>query len=148
MSKKSFREESPTYQIGITGKLSKKMFQQLLNEENINLSPEQVGLLNSLLDKDGSSMQALSTLDDRDNSATTRLVDNLEKKGFVERKSANSDRRIWEIFSTEKGREEVIKANITGRNYVSQILKGIEEQDLAIFMNVIKRIRKNISKIE
>ncbi len=148
MNKKTFREESPSYQIGLTGQLSKKSFQQLLKKENINLSPEQVGLLNSLLEKDGSSMQELSEINTRDNSATTRLVDNLEKKGFAERQSLSSDRRIWRVYITENGKAEVIKANLTGRDYVNRILKGIGEKDLSVFMQVIKNIKKNITELE
>jgi len=148
MSNKTFRDESPTYQIGITGQLSKKRFQQLLKKENINLSPQQVGLLNALIEKDGASMQELSTISYRDNSATTRLIDNLEKKAFVERRSADSDRRVWKIFISEKGKAEVAKANLIGRNYVSKILTGIDEKDLDVFMQVIKSIRKNITELE
>ncbi len=148
MSKKSFREESPTYQIGITGQLSNKVFHKLLTEANIDLTPEQVGLLNSLLEKDGSSMQELSTINNRDNSATTRLIDHLEKKEFVERKSSETDRRIWKIFITERGKGQIIKANSIGRDYVGMILKGIGKKDLTIFMNVIKSIKKNITELE
>lgn len=145
---KSFREESPTYQIGVTGQRSKRVFQKLLNQECIDLSPEQVGLLNSILEKDGSNMQELSVINDRDNSATTRLVDILEKKGFVERIGVLKDRRVWEIFITPNGKEEIIKANNVGRVYVKKVLKDIDPIELAIFTKVIKAIKQNIAKLE
>lgn len=141
---KSLREDSPTYQIGITGLISKRAFQKLLSKANIDLTPEQVGLLNSLLEKDGSTMQELSVLNNRDNSSTTRLIDHLEKKAFVVRKSSDSDRRVWNIYITEPGKKQIIDANRIGNYYLKKILKDINKNELEIFMKVIKSIKKNI----
>lgn len=144
---KSFREQSPTYQLGITSTVSHKVFQQRLNEANVLMSPEQVGLLNLLLEKNGVSMQVLSSKDYRDNSATTRIVDNLEKKQLVKRIDSKTDRRIKEIHITDKGRLLLQKANEVGRKYVSEAVKGIDKDQMDIFLNVVKTIRENILKI-
>lgn len=141
---KSLREDSPTYQIGITGLISKRAFQKLLSKANIDLTPEQVGLLNSLLEKDGSTMQELSVLNNRDNSATTRLIDHLEKKAFVVRKSSDSDRRVWNIYITEPGKKQIFDANRIGNYYLKKILKDIDKNELEIFMKVIKSLKNNI----
>lgn len=148
MSQKSFKEESPTYQIGIVGHMSKKAFQKALNKNGVDLSPEQVGLLNSLLERDGISMRELSEINHRDNSATTRLVDNLEKKKFLERRSLKSDRRIWEIYITKSGVEELTKSNLVGRTYVKSVLSGIDEKDMDTFMRVIRHIKSNVLELE
>lgn len=144
----TFREESPTYQIGITSVLSKKIFKRLLNSNGLLITPEQVGILNILLDKSGISMEELSQKNNRNNSATTRIVDILEKNNFVQRKNSKTDRRINEIHITVEGKIEIDKANIIGREYVEQVVKGIAKTDLDVFLNVIKSIRDNIKKIE
>ena len=144
---KSFREQSPTYQLGITSVVSHRVFQQRLKEANISMSPEQVGLLNLLLEKNGVSMQILSSMDYRDNSATTRIVDNLEKKSLVNRIDSKTDRRIKEIHITEKGRILLQKANEVGRKYVSKAMKGIDKDQMDIFLDVVKTIRENILNI-
>ena len=144
---KSFREESPTYQIGITALLSKKAFQNYLKNANIALTPEQVGVLNLLLEEDKLTMQELSNRNNRDNSATTRLIDNIEKKKFVVRKSSPTDRRKWLIILTREGKEEVLNANVVGKDYVQKVLKNIETDEMEVFMNVIKKIKKNIIEI-
>jgi len=146
--KNSYREDSPTYQIGITSVLSKKIFQRLLNNKGLLITPEQVGILNILLEKSGMSMQELSQKNHRDNSATTRIVDILEKNNFVQRKNSKTDRRINEIHITEKGKNEIDKANAIGREFVQQVVKGINEKDLDVFLNVIKSIRNNIKMME
>lgn len=144
----TFREDSPTYQIGITSVLSKKIFQRLLNTNGILITPEQVGILNILLEKSGISMEELSQKNHRNNSATTRIVDILEKKNFVQRKKSKTDRRINEIHITVEGKIEIDKANTIGREYVEQVVEGIAKTDLDVFLNVIKSIRDNIKKIE
>lgn len=148
MKVKSFREESLTYQIGITSILSKKIFQRLLSSKGITITPEQVGILNSLLEKSGLSMHKLSQKNQRDNSATTRIVDILEKKLFVQRKDSPTDRRVKEIHITEKGKKEIHAANKIGRKYVKDVTKGIETKDVDVFQDVILSIQKNIARIE
>jgi len=143
----SFREKSPTYQIGITGLLSKNAFQTYLKNANVSLTPEQVGVLNLILEEDNLSMQELSNRNNRDNSATTRLIDNLEKKKFVKRKSSRTDRRVWLIHLTLKGKEEVLRANLIGKKYVEKIIRNIDSDDLETFMKVIKTIRGNIIEL-
>jgi DNA-binding MarR family transcriptional regulator len=145
---KSFREESPTHQIALTGLISKRVFQQQLHTEGVLLTPEQVGMLNLLLEKDGVSMQELSATFSRDNSATTRLIDNLEIKKLIKRRNSKSDRRVKEIFITEEGEKEISRANIVGRNYVDFVVKDISKSDLKTFLNVIKTIRKNMLDVE
>jgi DNA-binding MarR family transcriptional regulator len=145
---KSFREESPTHQIALTGLISKRIFQQKLRTEGVLLTPEQVGVLNLLIEKDGVSMQELSAKFSRDNSATTRLIDNLESKKLIKRKNSKSDRRVKKIIITEKGKHEISLANIVGRNYVDLVVNGISKSDLEIFFKVIKNIRQNMLNIE
>ena len=145
---KSFREESPTHQIALTGLISKRVFQQQLYAKNILLTPEQVGILNLLLEKDGVSMQELSDKFSRDNSATTRLIDNLETKKLIKRRNSKSDRRVKEIIITEKGKQDISRANVVGRNYVDLVIKGISKSDLKAFFKVIKLIRQNMLSIE
>ena len=141
---KPYKEESPTYQIGSTAVLSKKAIQRDLKKSGVKITLEQMSVLNILVEKDHVTMTEISEKNIRDNSATTRVVDILVKKGFLQRETSSSDRRALFINLTESGKMEVMKANNIGRKYVSKITKGIDEEELNIFLSVIKQMKKNI----
>ena len=59
----------------------------------------------SIIPDDGIEMSALSKKIGIDNSTATRLVMGLEKKGWVNRRSANYDKRVIQVSLTQDGDE-------------------------------------------
>jgi len=59
----------------------------------------------SIIPDDGIEMSALSKKIGIDNSTATRLVMGLEKKGWVNRRSANYDKRVIQVTLTQGGDE-------------------------------------------
>lgn len=141
----SFRKQSPTYQIAITRVIILKEFKRHLKENGLKITPEQLELLNVLFEKNERSMQEITTVTKKDNSATTRMVDILEKHSFVERKSSKTDRRLKLICITKKGTTEVTKANKVAKIFIDNATKDITKNEIDIFLSVIKKIRQNIS---
>ncbi len=144
---KPYLHQSPTAQIGMTCTSSKKAFGLQLKKNEITITVEQMGILNFLLMDNNASMNDLAKKTFTDNSAITRIIDNLEKYGMVKRKSNKLDRRLKLICITKKGIDEVKKANQIGKKYVKQVTKGIDETEIANMIKTLKKIRKNISNI-
>ena len=96
------------------------------------VSLEQFNVLRILRGQNGKPAN-LSTLGDRmvtKMSNTTRLVDKLILKGFVDRIVCPSNRRKVEISITSKG-EKVLKRMDTAMNKVEKsILKNISEKEM------------------
>lgn len=90
----SYLYQSPTAQIGMTCTSSKKAFSSLLKKGNVHITVGQMGILNHLIINDCSSMNELAQKIFTDYSAITRIIDNLQKYGMVERKSKDSDRGL------------------------------------------------------
>ena len=80
---------------------------QSLYRKNISISgasfPQILAL--SIIPDDGIEMSALSKKIGIDNSTATRLVMGLEKKGWVNRRSANYDKRVIQVTLTQGGDE-------------------------------------------
>ena len=80
---------------------------QSLYRKNISISgasfPQILAL--SIIPDDGIEMSALSKKIGIDNSTATRLVMGLEKKGWVNRRSANYDKRVIQVTLTKDGEE-------------------------------------------
>ena len=142
---KSFRESSPTYQIALTRIIIVKEFTRFLKENNVKITPEQLELLNVLLEKNDRSMQEITNITKKDNSATTRMVDILEKQNFVSRNPSKTDRRLKLINISEMGIKEVTKANKVAETFIGNATKDITKNDIETFLSVIKKIRQNIS---
>lgn len=144
---KPYLYQSPTAQIGMTCTLSKKALGQLLKNSDLKITVEQMGILNQLIINDCLSMNDLAQKTFTDNSAITRIIDNLQKYGMVERKSKDSDRRIKLIHITEKGKETILKANEIGKKYVKSVTNNISDKELKNMIDTLIKIRGNISAI-
>ena len=80
---------------------------QSLYRKNVSISgasfPQILAL--SIIPDDGIEMSALSKKIGIDNSTATRLVRGLEKKGWVNRRTANYDKRVIQVALTQDGDE-------------------------------------------
>ena len=80
---------------------------QSLHRKNVSIGgasfPQILAL--SIIPDDGIEMSALSKKIGIDNSTATRLVMGLEKKGWVNRRSATYDKRVIQVTLTKDGDE-------------------------------------------
>ncbi len=76
-----------------------------LKENNIEMTFEMLQIMHALWLDQGISQQTLAFNTVRDKASLTSLINNLEKKGLVERKSIATDGRSKLIFLSEKGEE-------------------------------------------
>lgn len=139
--------ESPTYHIGLTGLLSRKAFNAFLQKEDLSITPEQVGILNILKEEGTISMQELSQFSSRDNSAITRIIDNLEKAKLVKRKKFKSDRRKFKLLITDDGLTVLNEANKIGKIYVETVTRGLTSSEINQMISVLTKIRNNIENL-
>lgn len=124
----------------------KAFMKKTFRDNDISISPAQIGILFLLMKNNSQSMSELSRILEIDNSSITRLVDSLEKMDFVKRDSNPGDRRQYLIFLTEKGRKEIIRAKTIVREANEQMKEDIPKEELAIFFKVINQLCAKISK--
>ncbi|MBW7891818.1 MAG: MarR family transcriptional regulator [Chitinophagaceae bacterium] len=115
-----------------------------LKESNISLSKEQWSIMAVLWRNDGCTQQAIADATYRDRPGTTRLLDNLQKDGFIERKADKSDRRTNLIYLTQKGKS-IEKAVVNALNKTIDVAtKGISDQKINTLREIFEQINKNI----
>ena len=74
-------------------------------------------------------------------SGITRLLDGLEKAGFVERGSCDSDRRVVYAVLTETGREKLRTASKTHVAQIEELFAAkLEEPEQATFASLLERM--------
>ena len=79
-------------------------------------------------------------------SSVTGIIQIMEKKGFIRRESVAHDARLKKVTLTEKGikSHRRIEELITLQN--EKMARGIEEEDLQVFLRVAEQIRANLEK--
>ena len=99
---------------------SERGYTKILNREfqkaGFDLSREQYELLQVLWSEDHVSQQTISKRLQKDKYNVTKLLNTLTKRGFVQRKMCQDDKRINYVVLTEKGVE------------AKKVLTNIEEQ--------------------
>lgn len=129
---------------GRTPTMLNRFLSQRLKENGFDLTREQWSILAVLWTGDGCSQQHLANATYRDKPSTTRLLDNLEKEGYIVRQNDTTDRRTNLIFLTEKG--HAIKGPVTQVIYqvLDDATKGLTENDINLLKSYFDRIYNNI----
>lgn len=81
-----------------------RKFTKFLNSElkNAGITPAELGYLNYLLEQNGMTQDELAKASCVDKAAVTRVIQTLEKKGVVERRADETDKRANRIYLTDK----------------------------------------------
>lgn len=131
----------------LLGKASREFNLRLfrnLREAGLEITPEQWAVLMQLMQKDAQCQQELATLTNKDMPSMTRLVDNLEKYGFVQRLPDPADRRMKRIHLTRDGKclqKDLVKM---AHKTMEEASSGISKKDLNTTKNVMNKIIENL----
>lgn len=132
----------------IIGKTSTAVSRSLLRNlrsEGLNITVEQWSVLYLLWEKDGRTQQELCEGTFKDKPSITRLIDNLQGQGLVDRTADSADRRINLIYLSAKGKQIKSKSLKAMNTTLAQALTGISENQLKIYRSVLAKIFDNLS---
>jgi len=134
--------------IGRTPQNMNRFFSYNLKVAGVPLTREQWSVMAVLWKTDGCTQQMLADATYRGRAGITRLIDNLEKEGYVERKADPNDRRSNLIFLTSKGKE--IQEDVVSvlNETVSAITKDISDKDIRQLSETLSHINSNILELE
>ncbi len=89
--------------VGVSHFSMARAYARELEKKNINLTIEQARVLFTLFVGDGKPQQEISDLLFQEKSSTSRLIDSLERKGYVQRRHSEHDERQKLVFLTPQG---------------------------------------------
>ena len=116
-----------------------------LKDEGVPLTPEQFMLIDLLWNHGEMSQQQLADLMQKDKNSVTKLVDAIERKGFVVRRQNRNDRRSNTLVLTEKANQLKPGAKLKGISILDQMLEGISEEELRAFLATLRKLDVNMS---
>jgi len=110
----------------------------------IDVTPEQFGILARLAVEQGMNQAQLAERMLKDRPNMTRLLNQLEKRGYIERRRDSSDKRIFRIFLTGDGRGVQEELMPVFERHLDELLEGILGPDRKAVCGILKKIVSNI----
>ena len=125
----------------------RQTIQRVLKSNNVDMTFEMLQVMHRLWKKPGVSQQYLAEQTAKDKACLTNLINNLEKKGWVERREDPSDRRNKQIHLTEAGEELSHRVKPLIRNVYDEVGARLTTRQIESFMNNLKKLDEILDKI-
>ena len=132
-------------ELNLTGCKLKQFIAAKLRQKNVPLTPEQFLLIDLLWNQGPMSQQQLADQMHKDKNSVTKLVDALERKGFVVREQNRQDRRSNTLVVTEKAEGLKLGAKQKGISILDEMLIGISEEELRSFLVTLGKLNRNMT---
>jgi DNA-binding MarR family transcriptional regulator len=128
-----------------TSDLIEKYLDNVLSDKPITKAG--YNILHSLILNDGTlTSTEISKRVWRTKYSVTKVIDTLEKQGYVTRSSmgADSDRRMKKIQITSEGLRHVKNATTSSRKQISErLFRGLSEKQIEELNQLLKQLRKD-----
>lgn len=124
--------------------LGRRVFTELLKQNEIEIGPGQGRILFALWQKDGVPINDLVERTLLRKSTLSELLDNLEKAGYIQREQSEEDRRKIIIKLTERTQKlEKIYINLSVE-MTKLFYRGFTDDEINEFEGMLRRILDNL----
>lgn len=115
---------------------------------HLGLTRAQWRSLKRIHQNEGLTQAALADLLDMEPIAVGRVIDRLQKAGFVERRADPQDRRCWRLHLPPQAMQVMDGIEGVARTVREDALAGIAPQELETTLRVLGRIRDNLARLD
>lgn len=126
------------------GILSRMYARQEFVKAGFLITPEQLVVLEVLIESDGLYQRQLSEITMKDRPNISRIVSILEKLGYVTRVRDVKLRKIYKICVTQKAKDEFPKMLHKILDVRKVIVKDIDENDMNTCLKVLRKVQDNL----
>jgi len=104
-------------------------------------------LLKRLYVDDGQPQNDLAFITHRDKASMTRLVNTMEGKNLVERRTDENDLRVNRIFLTDYGQQVIQQVQPIMYNLIPAVQESLSEEEIETLIMTLKKIKLKIADI-
>ncbi|UUZ83004.1 MarR family transcriptional regulator [Paenibacillus sp. P26] len=112
------------------------------------VTPEQYGSLHQLCAKEGIPQKELAERTDRDQPGVTRILDGLERKGWIERRPNAEDRRSFLVYPTEEGRKLDAVLTPIERQTIKDMFGCLNSEEERLLALWLKRVGESALQLQ
>ena len=117
---------------------------QCFKNANFEITPEQFVVIEVLMHHDGLYQRQLSEITLKDRPNITRIINILEKGGFVERRSDKNKRKVFKVFLTQKAKDIFPLLQKVSQDYRKVMTEGIKKEELENCLKVLNQVLQNL----
>ena len=88
------------------------------------------------------TMSRLAELLDVSVASATGIVDRMEKKGVIERRRSDEDRRVVVVHVSETGQQVFTAMQVERQAHMARMLSGISDKDLQALLTGLRAVRE------
>jgi len=140
-------DNSLGFQMYKTALALKANLQRMLRDEGLDVTPEQWSVIMRLWEEEGLTQKEIAERTFKDKANITRLIDALEKKGMVYRKSDADDRRRYRIFLTKEGSGLQNRMLEAASKALRRATAGVSDFEIESVRTVLKKIYDNVERV-
>lgn len=113
-------------------------------DRGVPLTADQYRLMNLLWTRNGAHQEYYARKLGRDRSAITRMVQLLEKQGFVKRLEDRADQRAKKVALTEEGESLQTVAEMVANEILMKMWDGFMSEEREALNEYLSRLRHNL----
>jgi MarR family transcriptional regulator for hemolysin len=129
----------PGFLLTDSARLLRKLIDRRL--QPLGLTRAQWSVLAILSNHEGLSQSQISDALEIEKSTAGRLIDQVEKSGWIERRPILGDRRLWGVHLTDQARELIADVESVILQTRTEMLRGLsieQQQDLSEILQTVK----------
>jgi DNA-binding MarR family transcriptional regulator len=138
MSRSEMEKGQPAFLLAQLGAHAASQFAERLGV--LELTPPDAGILRLLRIAAGLSQQELAAKLQLHPSRMVAIVDNLEKRGLVERRANPDDRRLYSLYLTQAGGEALERIGRVAREHQDALLSSLSKEERDTLATLLLRI--------
>lgn len=115
---------------------------------HLGLTRVQWRALKRIHQAEGITQTALADLMDMEPIAVGRVIDRLQKSGFVERRSDPNDRRVWRLHLSSQSTQIMDAIEEVSAGVREDSVAGVDPDELQTTLKVLSQIRETLSQLD
>jgi DNA-binding MarR family transcriptional regulator len=125
-----------------------RLFSKLLDRRlrPLGLSRAQWSVLAILANRDGLSQSQLAEILEVEKTTTGRLIDHVQKSGWIERRPIPGDRRLWGVYLTEQARPLIAEAERVVLSTRMDVLDGLSPTRQGELSHALLTVKASLTK--
>lgn len=116
--------------------------------KDTGLTPGQPKILDYLLHHDGAIQKDIAIFCHIEPASLTVILNGMEGKGYIERKTVGNDRRSLHVYLTETGKKYADRLNCEFAGIESEALKGFHPAEVRQLQELLGRVYENMVDIQ
>lgn len=132
------------FKLETAAKQFRKYKNKIFKQEGIDITSDQWILLKNISEAEGISQIALAERCHKEAASVTRTLDILERKQWVERATNSESRRVYNLHTTEDGKELIEKILPIALRIRTQASLNMTEQEVETLNQLLDQIVENL----